>query len=110
MKRIFITCLILFFGLFIFTSCNEDEKKEFQSKGVVTGFDPRDCACCGGVLINVDSDSTELFTSKTYVIHSKPNDFIVNESTQFPIFVKLDWTETKGFCIKAINISRIEKR
>jgi len=36
--------------------CQKDGADESVSDAVITGFDARDCVCCGGLMINFNND------------------------------------------------------
>lgn len=81
-----------------------------MGEGVITGFDPRDCACCGGLLISLNSNSTELFSDSTYQIDHVPGNFSIDNNTVFPVFIRLDYQRTNALCGKTIDILRFEIR
>ena len=86
----------------IIISCDKEEN--YQSTGVITGPDVRDCICCGGFFIEID-DSTYNFES---LPASSGIDLI--EDT-FPINVNLDWTfDRECGDIEYIDISKIKKQ
>ena len=78
--------------------------------GVITGYDPRDCACCGGLLINLNSSSTELITDSTYQINLIPMNFDINVYSTFPVFIRLDYERNNKLCGKTIDIIRFERQ
>lgn len=82
----------------------------FMGEGVITGFDPRDCACCGGLLINLNSSSTEMFSDSTYQVDHVPANFPVNSSTVFPVYIRLDYERTDALCGQTIDIIRFAIR
>jgi len=96
--------------LILMTTCNKKEESTYMGEGVITGFDPRDCACCGGLLINLNSSSTELFSDSTYQIDQVPGDFHIDVDTGFPVFIRLDYRRTNALCGKTIDILRFEIR
>ena len=72
--------LLLAFGL---TLCQR-ETDNYKSKGTIIGPDLRDCACCGGWYIKIDT--TE------YEFDSLPKNTNIDlQRETFPINVKLDW-------------------
>ena len=79
-----------------------------MGEGVITGYDPRDCACCGGLLINLNSSSTELFSDSTYQVDLVPANFDIDANTVFPVFIKLDYYKNPKKCGKTIDILRFE--
>ena len=105
MKAASITIFTLIL-LVMFTAC--DKKEDYMGEGVITGFDPRDCACCGGLLINLNSSSTEMFTDSTYQIDHVPADFNIDVNSSFPVFISLDYKYSGAFCGKTIDITRFK--
>ncbi len=81
-----------------------------MAKGVITGCDYRKCACCGGWLINLNSDSTELITVDSRFVDHYPDNLALDTTTVFPIFIWLDYTDSPANCGQAINITRFEYR
>ena len=92
--------LSLTFG--VFASC--EKEYDYQSVGVITGPEVRDCICCGGFLIEID-DSTYNFDN----LPSSSDIDLIEES--FPIEVNLDWSNDR-ICgdIQYIEIKKIMKR
>ena len=85
------------------SSCSPEED-EFRSNGTITGYDTRECSCCGGFYIEIDN--------VTYRFYDLPSNSSLNlENPTFPIYVKLDWTKDTNACLgDEIIVSRIEKR
>ena len=104
LKKIFLAQMVI---LTIF-AC--DKKEEYMAEGVITGYDPRDCACCGGLLINLNSSTTELFTDSTYQIDLVPADFDIYADSDFPVFIRLDYERNNKLCGKTIDILRFERK
>jgi hypothetical protein len=103
--------LLIILLLFItFDSCEQKEEYTFMGEGVITGYDPRDCACCGGLLINLNSSSTELITDSTYQINLIPKNFDINVYSTFPVFIRLDYERNNKMCGKTIDIIRFERQ
>ena len=72
--------LLLIFGL---TLCQKGEDN-LKSSGIITGPDLRDCACCGGWYVTIDTTD--------YEFDSLPvNSNIDLGKETFPVYVKLDW-------------------
>jgi hypothetical protein len=107
MKTAFVTISTLIL-LILLTTCNKKQESTYMGEGVITGYDPRDCACCGGVLINLNSSSTEMFTDSTYQIDKVPENFNINVNSNFPIFIRLDYQYTGALCGTTIDIIRFE--
>ena len=81
-----------------------------MAKGVITGFDYRECFCCGGWMINLNSDSTELITVDSRFIDHHPNNLVLDSATVFPVFIRLDYTDSPANCGNAIDITRFAYR
>ena len=86
-----------------------DSSEKYMATGVITGKDMRMCMCCGGYLINLNSNSTEMYTDSTYHFNEVPAGIDLNEQASFPVFVKLDYEKTQEYCGKGIKITRVEK-
>ena len=97
--------LLLVLGLIFFISCDSDDNSEteFESTGMISGFDMTLCACCGGWIIDIDGEESEnRFTEL-------PQNIDINlETVEFPISVKLNWTESNEYCGKGIVIESLE--
>lgn len=84
---IFIVCL----GL-IFISCKKTGTgaSPYQSQGVITGYDPRTCAQCGGLFITIKNDATKNARPR-YNINESLQQLGIAPSVKFPINVDLNW-------------------
>jgi hypothetical protein len=97
MKKIFYI-IILLLG---FMNCSMQEH-EYESEGIITGIDDRECSCCGGYFIEI-SDSTYRFDT------IPPGSNLKLQNADFPISVKLDWHEDPNACLgDEIIVERIE--
>ena len=86
----------------IIVSCKKEET--YQSNGIITGPDMRECICCGGYFIEIDDS--------TYNFDILPASSSINlETDTFPINVSLDWAFDRD-CggIEYIEIIKIAKR
>jgi len=101
MKRIIHTLILIF--LITIASCSTEDDL-FRSTGKITGIDVRECACCGGYFIEIEN--------VVYRFYNLPDNSKLNlENPNFPIYVKLDWTNDANACLgDEIIVSRIEKR
>jgi len=92
-------------SVIIFIECQEDQTNTFQSEGEITGADTRECVCCGGWFIDIDST-----TYNFWLLPGNANFSL--ENATFPIHVNLDWqpdTSACGEIGKLIEITRIER-
>jgi hypothetical protein len=99
------TVLIIIFSVLAtgFSLCHR-ENNDFRSSGLITGPDVRDCACCGGWYIEIDTVVYEFDT-----LPENSGIDLVKET--FPIKVKLDWqlSERTACPYNRIDIQRIVK-
>ncbi len=99
--------IIIFLSVLIVTlsiaSCSSEED-EFRSNGTITGIDIRECACCGGYIIDIDN--------VTYRFFELPDNSNLNlENPGFPIPVRLNWIKDPNACLgDEIIVYRIEMR
>lgn len=97
MKKIFFILALLIGCL----SCSMQEH-EYESEGIITGIDNRECSCCGGYFIEI-ADSTYRFDTVP------PGSNLKLQNPNFPISVKLDWHEDPNACLgDEIIVERIE--
>jgi hypothetical protein len=82
------------------------DEQDYMSNGAITGWDLRDCMCCGGYFIDIDIDKA------TYRFSDLPAGSSINlDNPTFPIYVKLDWAKIPNSCLgDEIKVLRIEKR
>jgi hypothetical protein len=86
-----------------FSLCHR-ESDDFMSRGTITGPDLRDCACCGGWYIQIDT--------VVYQFDTLPQNSGIDLGKEtFPLKVKLDWqlSELSACPNKRIDIQRIAK-
>lgn len=81
----FIVCL----GV-IFISCKKTGVSPYQSQGVITGYDPRTCAQCGGLFIIIKNDTTKN-APPHYDINETLQQLGIDPNAKFPINVSLNW-------------------
>lgn len=99
MKKI-LYIIILLIGCL---NCSMQED-EYESEGMITGVDDRECGCCGGYFIEI-IDSTYRFETVP------PGSNLKLENPNFPIQVKLDWHEDPNACLgDEIIVERIERK
>ena len=88
MFRRLISCLFL---VLIIAGCVEQVENEYMTDAVITGFDARECMCCGGLMINLNNNPKP-YDDKFYQIDKMPDGFIFDGNTKFPVYVKIDWS------------------
>ena len=101
---------ILFSMLFI--SCqkhNCQNPKSSLTEAIITGNDLRNCACCGGLMITFSNNATP-YSEKFYDIDLLPSNSGINESSAFPIYVRVKYETPTTSCGGHVNILTLEKR
>lgn len=83
-KLIPLLCLV-----FILSACKKNDASPYQSKGVITGYDERMCAMCGGLFITIENDTTKNAPPRYNINSDLPQLGIA--ATKFPINVSLNW-------------------
>ena len=89
--------------LAVVVSCSAQDS--LKSSGVITGYDLRECMCCGGYFIEIDSTK--------YRFDQLPDstDFTIPNNPEFPINVSLDWHPDSSACLgDEIIVTAIKKR
>ena len=96
--------ILFVFALLISCLYCSIQEHEFDSEGIITGIDDRECSCCGGYFIEIE-DSTYRFDTVP------PGSNLELENPNFPISVKLDWREDPNACLgDEIIVERIEQQ
>jgi hypothetical protein len=99
MKKTLLLVLLITFTLI---SCKKDPPTEYN--GTLTGYDMRECACCGGIFIEIDK-SIYRFENLP------PNSGIDLTVDTFPINVVVEWHKKSPQCMgDEIIIDKIRKR
>jgi len=75
---------------FIMVSCKKTGENPYQSEGVITGYDMRTCAMCGGLEITIKNDTIKN-PPAFYEINSDLQQLGINSNAKFPINVSLNW-------------------
>ena len=96
---------IIFLIIIIFlTSCIKDD---YPAKGVLVNYDPRDCACCGGLFVNLNNVDT--VNTSTKLVNSLPVDFVFDQN-ELPLKVQFAWQNGGGCMSNNILITKIKRR
>ncbi len=91
MKRQFLHVIIV--ACLIADGCAYDD---LGSYGVITGYDPRYCACCGGLMINFQN-ITEPFSGDFYLIENS-SDLNLPVNVTFPISAIVTYSLSGNTC------------
>lgn len=99
MKKILYLCA--FFALLCCIAACEEDNNPYESEGLITGYDLRLCACCGGFFIEIDD---------TVYRGDLPDGHGLDTSAEnMPLAVYLDWEIITPSCEEnMILISAIE--
>jgi hypothetical protein len=86
------------------TSCIKDP---YPVKGMLVGYDLRDCACCGGYLLNLNDDTT--WNAGTKVAGVLPSNLVFSPD-DMPLRVQFDYVDG-GTCLpESITVTKIKRR
>ncbi len=99
--------LIFIFIFLVFASCSEDDNttnnSQYQSEGIIIGFDYRKCMCCWGWDIEING-----IEYKFEKLPDNSNLDLYQET--MPIEVTLDWSKDNSACNNMILVKRIKKK
>ena len=102
-----ISALLLAFGMLVFMGCSDNDSEfTFESTATIQGVDLTLCACCGGIIIDIDGEEeSKRFDDESF----SPNVNFDLDYTNLPIRVQLNWTESEQYCGQGITIEAIER-
>ena len=106
MKRFFCLTTILFSLILVMQSCcDHDDIPDYCSdRGVITGIDYRECACCGGWFIEIGDEELRAVSLPPTFVESFDLD-------DLPLPVYLEWSRDETPCLgDEIEVSCIRKR
>lgn len=87
-------------------SCSK--KDEYMNKAIITGYDLRTCACCGGLMITF-SENSNPYAADYKLLQNDPASMGISEASKFPIYIELDWepvSSCNGMWIKATRYKK----
>lgn len=101
----------LLFGiifLLMITNCQKNNENNVMTDAIVTGYDLRACACCGGLMVTFSNDTTR-YSGAFYLVDELPNNSGIDNNTKFPLYVKINWKFSR-VCgsTKFVDILKIE--
>lgn len=88
------------------TGCKKDNG---YTPAVITGYDLRMCACCGGLMINFDNNPKP-YSGPGYDVSNNPDSLGITSTTTFPIYMNVKWEHTPYACGNYITITSFERR
>ena len=102
----FITAVMV---LVILMACEKSADKDAFVDAVITGYDARDCVCCGGLMINFNNDPVP-YSGEFYLVNELPPDSGIDNNTKFPLYVRVTWKYNTNICggTKFIDILKLE--
>ena len=68
-----------------------------MNEGVITGWDPRTCLCCGGLMINFEGN-TNPFDGDFYLISNDAAELGITGKTKFPVRMNVNWVKDTTVC------------
>ena len=90
--------------LFLLNCKKSEIEPTYQSEAIISGFDSRMCACCGGWKIRANNVD--------YLVNKMPSDFEEKlNKTSFQVTVLLNYDVNTGTCnnvSKYIDVSKIK--
>jgi len=87
-------------------SCNKELSPDYNA--IITGFDLRKCACCGGLMITFNGETTPN-AGDFKLISNNPADLGISANDKFPMHVYVEWKPgTSDYCDHII-ITKFEK-
>ena len=99
MKKFILLVLVITVTLL---SCKKEPQDEYN--GIITGYDLRMCACCGGTFITIDKVGYRFG-------NLPPNSGIDLTKDTFPIYVIVSWHKSNTPCLgDEIIIDKIRKQ
>jgi hypothetical protein len=83
--------------LLVILGCRYDDTSRVKYNSIITGYDVRDCACCGGLLINFE-DQTQPYQGNYFLIDNTPSDLGIEANSTFPIYALVEYLVTSNVC------------
>lgn len=88
-------------------ACKKDKEPTFDA--VITGYDPRLCACCGELMINFKGETRPFIGDFKLIDNSV--DLGIGSSEKFPVYVKVDWVGLPDKCVgNFIKITSLKRQ
>jgi len=102
--------LVVVIAIATLTNLGCKKGKTYMNTAVITGFDLRTCACCGGLLLNFNGD-THSYEGNYFLVSNTPSQLGITDSTTFPVYMQVDWVKDTLACLSnTITITRFVKQ
>jgi hypothetical protein len=95
--------LLVLPSLLLISSC----KKDAMTPAIITGFDSRMCACCGGLMITFTNDP-DPYQAEFYLLTNEAAELGLSMTTSFPVYLEVEY-EFKNICSKEVMIKKYKK-
>lgn len=96
--------LILCISVISLLSCEKESSENTpETNAIIQGYDLSLCACCGGWIINIEGNEDRDRFSQL-----PANSGIDLDKAEFPLSVKIEWSESDAFCDRGIIIESIQ--
>lgn len=82
-------------------------KKESMTSAIITGFDSRMCACCGGLMITFTSNP-DPYQGEFFLVTNDAAELEIAMTTSFPVYMQVEY-EFKNICSKEVMIKKYKK-
>ena len=80
-----------------------------MADAIITGYDAKMCACCGGLMINFNGE-TQPYKGDFKLIDNSA-DFDIKSYNTFPVYVKVNCTSEPNKCFgNYIKVTRLKKK
>ncbi len=91
-------------------SCKKEYSYESKLRNaIITGFDKRKCACCGGLVINFEGN-TQSSQGMEYLIDNNSFEFGIDPVTaSFPIACRVEWVPVDRCVDGFIRITKFKR-
>lgn len=91
--------------LLISGSCSKDEVKGYNA--IITGWDARKCACCGGLMVTFTKDAVPY--SAEFKLIQNYKELNIGPESDFPIYVEIEYADVENtFCKDFIRASKLK--
>jgi hypothetical protein len=108
-----VTLSQMLFSLVVIAGTGSDgckkEKEKDMDNALLTGFDQRQCPCCGGPMLTFSKDPTP-YKDSFYLVENDLAVFGISESTTFPVAVKVAWKKVAKCSNKYVHIDKLTRR